>query len=276
MKALRSVGAVFVVFAVIMLFVCGLDSIASFKKPIDLYAEDTNVTELGRTDAIEADIYASLDCFATETTTTKRNGATTSTKKDYYYIIPAFGGDDTYYIGVKVYSRDNKSYDKIADLTWAWLGGETSDYGDVTVHAEGCLKEMDDELYDYMVEWFEEAEWFDSDADIDKYVLPVCLEPVRFGTTRIMFLVSVGVIILGIIVFVLCFRSDRKHSKKVKEQTHVVINGVSYPKSTFDHVNRCILNREKVFAVQELRDITGLDLDEAQKIINNWNQYYWV
>lgn len=276
MKSLRVLLEAFAIFAAVILFVFGLDGIASFKKPVDLYAEDTNVTEIGRTDALEADIYAALDCFATETTTTKRNGATTSTSKDYYYIIPAFDGDDTYYIGVKVPSKNYNSYDKIADLTWAWLAGETSDYGDVTVHAEGCLKKMDDELYGYMVEWFEEAQWFASDAEIDQYVLAVCLEPVSFHSTRIVVLISVVVLILGIAAFVLGIRSDREHNRKVKEQTHVVINGISYPKSTFEHVNRCILNKERVFAVQELRDITGLELEEAQKIINNWNQYYWV
>ena len=135
---------------------------------------------------------------------------------------------------------------------------------------------MDKELYKYMKEWFEEAEWFDSDADIEKYVLNVSLEPVNFGTSRIVFLVCIGIMVVGVIVLILGFRSDGKHKKQVKEQTHVVINGVSYPKASFEHINRCILNREKIFAVQELRDLTGLDLEEAQKVIDNWNQYYLV
>lgn len=276
MKTLQKVALVFAFLAGMVLFICGMDSFASFKKPVDLYAEDTNVTELGRTDAIEADFYAVLDCFATETTTTKRNGSVTGTSKDYYYIVPAFDGEDTYYIGVKSNSTDRKTYDNIADLTWAWLNGENSDYGNVSIHAEGCLKKMDKELLGYMKEWFEEAEWFESDAEMEKYVLPVCLETVRFGTVRTMFLVALGVFLVCIVVIVLGMVSSKKETKRAKEQTHVVINGVSYPKSTFDHVNRCILNRERIFAVQELRDITGLEPEEAQKIIDNWNQYYLV
>ena len=97
----------------------------------------------------------------------------------------------------------------------------------------------------------------------------------RFGTVKIMFLVGVGVFIVCAILIITGIISERKDSKKAKQQTHVVINGVSYPKNTFDHVNRCILNKEKIFAVQELRDITGLDLEEAQKIIDNWTQYYY-
>lgn len=276
MRAFRPIALMFGIFAVIILYVGGLDSFASFKKPVDLYADTTNVTKLGRMDAVEADIYAVLDCYATETTTTKRNGSVTGKSMDYYYIVPAFDGEDTYYIGVKSNSSDRKTYDNIADLTWAWLGGSSSSYGDVTVHVEGCLKKMDKELFGYMKEWFEEAEWFESDAEMEKYVLPVCLETVRFGTVRIMFLVAVGVLILCVVVLVLGQRSAGKASKKAKEQTHVVINGVSYPKNTFDHVNRSILNKEKIFAVQELRDITGLELEEAQKVIDNWSTYYFT
>lgn len=275
MKTLRSIAIVFAVISAIVIGVSGLDSFASFKKPVDLYADDTDVTKLGRTDAVEADIYAVLDCFATETTTTKRNGAVTGKSKDYYYIVPAFKGDETYYIGVKSNSDDQRSYDKIADLTWAWLSGESSDFGEQSIHIEGCLKKMDKELLGYMKEWFEESEWFESEAEMEKYVLPVCLETVRFGTVKIMFLVGVGVFIVCAILIITGIISERKDSKKAKQQTHVVINGVSYPKSTFDHVNRCILNKEKIFAVQELRDITGLDLEEAQKIIDNWTQYYY-
>ena len=276
MKTLRSIAIVFAVISAIVIGVSGLDSFASFKKPVDLYADDTDVTKLGRTDAVEADIYAVLDCFATETTTTKRNGAVTGKSKDYYYIVPAFKGDETYYIGVKSNSDDQRSYDKIADLTWAWLSGESSDFGEQSIHIEGCLKKMDKELLGYMKEWFEESEWFESEAEMEKYVLPVCLETVRFGTVKIMFLVGVGVFIVCAILIITGIISERKDSKKAKQQTHVVINGVSYPKNTFDHVNRCILNKEKIFAVQELRDITGLDLEEAQKIIDNWTQsYYW-
>lgn len=275
MRVLRSIAIVFAVISAIMLGVCGLDGFASFKKPVDLYADDTDVTKLGRLDAVEADIYAVLDCFATETTTTKRNGAVTGKSKDYYYIVPAFAGEETYYIGVKSSSADQRSFDKIADLTWAWLSGESSDFGNQSIYVEGCLKKMDKELLGYMKEWFEESEWFESEAEMEKYVLPVCLETVRFDTVKVMFLVGIIVFVICAILIITGLISERKDSKKAKQQTHVVINGVSYPKNTFDHVNRCILNKERIFAVQELRDITGLELEEAQKIIDNWNQYYY-
>ena len=52
MKTLRSVMLVLMIFVGIGLFYNGLDGIASCKKPVDLYAEDTNVTELGRLDNV--------------------------------------------------------------------------------------------------------------------------------------------------------------------------------------------------------------------------------
>lgn len=262
--------------AVVFLFICGVDTIAAFRKPVDLYAEETDATKLGRTTPVEAEIYAVLECFCTETTTTKRNGAVTKKSYDYYYAIPVFAGEETYYVGVKVSDSEDHIYDDICDETWKWLNGTTDRLGELTVQAEGCFHKMDDELYGYMVETFEDMQWFESDADLEKYLLPVYLKPVRFNETRIMFLASMGALIVAAAVLIIIFRLDKKQDKKAQEQTHVVINGVSYPKETFNHVNRCIANRERLFAVQELSEITGLSVEEAQQIISKWNEYYLV
>lgn len=274
MRALRTVFVTFALFAVIMLAVGGLDCIASFKTPVDLYGETTNVSDITRTTPVEADVYAVIDCFVTETTTTTKNGAVTDKDYDYYYIIPAYNGDETYYIGIKVPEDIDYKYDDICDLTWQWMLGDSAELGEKTVHAEGCLKEMDDELYDYMVEWFEEAEWFESDADIEKYALPLYLDPVRFSSTRTLTLVAVGTLIVCVVLWIVVGKVDKKREKKSAAQTHVVINGVSYPKETFHNVNRCIANRENIFALQELCNITGLTPEEAQPIIQSWNKYY--
>ncbi|MBO5279007.1 MAG: hypothetical protein J6B06_05930 [Lachnospiraceae bacterium] len=280
MKALRDVIRTFmymiIFFAVILLFACGLDTVAAFQKPVDLYAEETDVTELGRMTPVEAEVYAVLECFCTETTTTKKNGAVTKKSYDYYYAIPVFVGEETYYAGVKVSDSQDHIYDDICDATWNWLNGTSDRLGELTVQAEGCFHKMDDELYGYMVETFEDMQWFESDADLQKYLLPVYLKPVRFHDTRIMFLVALGALIVAVAVVIVTRSFDKKRDKKVQEQTHVVINGVSYPKSTFDHVNRCIANRERLFAVQELSEITGLSVEEAQQIISKWNEYYLV
>ncbi|MBP3542999.1 MAG: hypothetical protein J6J86_02105 [Lachnospiraceae bacterium] len=274
MRALKSVLLVFSIFAVIMLFVGGFDCIASFKTPVDLYGETTNVSDITRTTPVEADVYAVLDCFVTEKTTTTKNGTVTGTDYDYYYIIPAYDGDETYYVGIKVPEDEDYEYDEICNQTWEWLMGDIDDIGEKTVHAEGCLKKMDDELYDYMVEWFEESEWFESDSDIEKYALPLYLDPVKFSSTRTMTIVAVGTLVVCLVLFIVFGKIEKKQTKKAQAQTHVVINGVSYPKEAFRNVNRCIANRENVFAIQELCSITGLTPEEAQPIIQSWNKYY--
>lgn len=54
----------------------------------------------------------------------------------------------------------------------------------------------------------------------------------------------------------------------------VVINGVHYPKSAFKRVNVFAQGRETVFAIKELRQITGISAEEAKEVVNNWDQYY--
>lgn len=271
---IRTIMYMVIFVAVIMLFVCGLDTVAAFQKPVDLYAEETDATGLGRMTPVEAEIYAVLECFCTETTTTKRDGAVTKKSYDYYYAIPVFSGEETYYVGVKVSDSQDHIYDDICDDTWNWLYGTSDRLGELTVQAEGCFHKMDDELYGYMVETFEDMQWFENDEDLEKYLLPVYLDQVNFHDTRIMFLAAFGALIVAVAVIIVIRSFDKKLDKKAKEQTHVVINGVSYPKATFDHVNRCIANRERMFAVQELSEITGLSVEEAQQIISKWNEYY--
>lgn len=275
MKTLRSCGLILAIVAGISLFLIGKDGIASLQKPVDLYADDTNVTKLGNLKAVEADVYAVLDCYASEVTTTKRNGSVTGQSEDFYYIIPAFNGEETYYIGLKASEKNSRAYDKLADITWEWLSGASSTYGESTEYIAGRMAKMDDELYDYMVEWFQEAEWFETDAEISKYVLPVYISPIiSFNNTRILFLVCVAALSVGIVMVVVSMVLEKKRGKAAKEQMVVVINGVSYPKETFDRVNSSIRNKEAIFAVQELRDITGISLEEAQNIVDHWNEYY--
>ena len=99
-KGLQILGIIIGVFSVIILIANGRDGIATLKPVVDLYAEDTDITKLSTTQAVEADIYMSLDYFATETTTRTRDGNFVSRDNDYYFIIPAFSGEELYFIGI--------------------------------------------------------------------------------------------------------------------------------------------------------------------------------
>ena len=88
--------------------------------------------------------------------------------------------------------------------------------------------------------------------------------------------VFVGVVLFvgGLILFITMSSAIKKEKKKIKEQTEVVINGVSYPKSTFDHMFQDALFQNNK-AVAELRRITGISEEEARKILRHWDKYYY-
>ncbi|MDE6673778.1 MAG: hypothetical protein K2K19_03055 [Acetatifactor sp.] len=85
--------------------------------------------------------------------------------------------------------------------------------------------------------------------------------------------IVIGLIMLiaGIVFLVL---GNRKRPELREFPTDVVINGVHYPKSAFVNVDTFVRGREMVFAIQELRKITGIGPEQAREVVNNWKQYY--
>ena len=49
---------------------------------------------------------------------------------------------------------------------------------------------------------------------------------------------------------------------------------MSYPKSSLSGVDRFVSQKEIVFAMQELRSITGISAEEAKTVIDQWGSYY--
>lgn len=89
------------------------------------------------------------------------------------------------------------------------------------------------------------------------------------------FLIGIVMLIAGIVLLVLGIR-DANYKRPELQQfpNEVVINGVHYSKSTFARVNTFVHGSEKVFAIKELREITGVSAEQAKEIVDNWNQYY--
>lgn len=87
-----------------------------------------------------------------------------------------------------------------------------------------------------------------------------------------------GVIVIGLVMLIagiiLLVMGLKKRPELKEHPTEVIIDGVHYPKSAFTHVDRCIEGRETVFAIQELRQITGISPEKAREVVNNWKQYY--
>ncbi len=312
-----SVAFVLIVFGIMML-VSGRENIKSaFTGAYDIYDVDAKDIKIG--DGIKTSIYAVLDTYGTLETTTKnsKTGNVTGRTYHYYYIIPVFNedGDDTYFMSVKVSSDDKKAFDRIADDTWDVLLGDADYFTDVEFAAEGNIQKLDDEGYEYMVEWFEDMEWFDSTDrdDFEQYLLPICLELKDLKTTSIMVYASMGVILLGVLVIVIHFaRKSNKKKKEAAEQAafnngyaaasadnpgsnagtvqagtaqtdttsyangvdSVLIAGNRIPKADADRINGYVAAGDEITAIREFRDITGLGMNEAKEIIDNWGNYY--
>lgn len=313
-----SIAFVLIVFGIMML-VSGRENIKSaFTGAYDIYDVDAEDIKIG--DGIKTSIYAVLDTYGTLETTTKnsKTGSVTGRTYHYYYIIPVFNedDDDTYFMSVKVSSDDKKAFDRIADDTWDVLLGDADYFTDVEFEAEGNIQKLDDEGYEYMVEWFEDMEWFGTDDrdDFEQYLLPICLELKNLKTTSIMVYVSMGVILLGVLVIVIHFvRKSNKKKKEASEQAafnngyaaassdnagssnsetvqtgtaqtdttsyangvdSVLIAGNRVPKADADRINGYVAAGDEITAIREFRDITGLGINEAKEIIDNWGNYY--
>lgn len=269
---MKRIGGVLAVIGAIFMFMTFREGVGYMLPRVDLYAEETDVSDIGFLRMVDAEIYASFDYFASETTT--ENGR--KTNEQFYYIIPAYNGDDMYYIGVKVNSSKARTLDKIIDITYDYLMGYSDDMGMTTVNVTGCLKKMNKEEKKYYFEWFDEAEWFEDDEERDTYALPLYIDDLAKPETGMYMSLGGGaMLILGVVLLAIGFASERKTNKRAADQTHVVIAGVTYPKHTFAHVNQCIIGQERAFAAQELHEITGISLEEAGNIIANWSQYYY-
>ena len=264
-------GGIIFIFGLILGIMGFREGVAGLKAPVDLYALDTNVSEIGYFDMVTADIYEVYGSYATRTTT--ENGRKTA--EDSYYLIPAYEGDDVRYIGIKVNEKEYDLFGKMYDDTWDYYDGYIFD---LTTHIEktGCLKKMNKKMQEYYYGTLRDAEWFESDAEMKKYALPYYLDPLASPKTMVPFLfISVALMVVGAVLFVIGFKSENVKINKAAAQTYVMINGVSYAKSTLAHVNQCVLGQEKIFAAQELAQITGMSMEEASVIIENWSQYYY-
>lgn len=272
-SSIWSLGIVLIILGGIFGFMSLQEGVASMRPYVDLYGEETNVSEIGYFDMVDAEIWAVIDCFASEVT--KENGV--KTDEDYFYIIPAYEGEDQVFIGVKVNDNSYKTYEEISSITYEYLTtGDDSEMGSTTVKAVGCLKKMESKVKKFFYEWFEENEWFESKEEMEKYAPAVYIDIVADpGTDRVFLFVGFGVLAVGLCLLIGGIVKGRSEEKRSTGQSYVLINGVSYPKSTFSHVNQCINSQERIFAAQELHEITGVSLDEAGEIINNWSKYYY-
>ncbi|MBQ4524066.1 MAG: hypothetical protein IJA10_14120 [Lachnospiraceae bacterium] len=282
-----SFAGVFLIFGIVMAIFSWDTILYSFYEPVDIYEEGYDFVEAGKGGHIDTTLFASLDAAASLTTTSSRRGRTTSSTTNYYYIVPVYDADDNeYYVCVEVNEHDTTPYDALVDATWDYLSDETAEEIEHPgIKFTGTAKKLDDEVYEYMKDWFEEAEWFESDADIDEYVLQISLEEKNFAGRNVMIIVLVVLFGLAILFFILGRKRDKKleaQEEAFRQQVQVINNDEvyinlpigSYPRSELARVDAFLSGGEKVQAIAALRDITGCGLAEAKEIVDNWFKYY--
>lgn len=183
------------------------DALIAFHKPVDIYAEDFE--GIKKYMAVESDLDIIISSFLEETVTHKKNGATTGVDKYNYYSVPVFVGDECYYVGLKV-ATDNAKIGQINSVvkeTMAYLTDTQDTYGNAVLRFRGGVHKMKSDIHNDMKSWFKEVGFFESDADLEKYILPYQLEIVdSFQRLRTVYSVCVGLMILGIVLVVI----DRK------------------------------------------------------------------
>lgn len=244
------------------------------KKPIELYAEDTSFSELKEGDYVHVEVFALLDCYAADDWYTQDDDTITYTDHNFYYLIPVSNAEErdvSYYISIKAHEEQKAAFNSVVNDTQDFLMGIESDYGKYAISGNYRIDALDPELYDLMKDYFRGMGL--DDTIISKYVLPYNLMPVNDDN---IIGVVIGVILFvgGLLLFIIMSSSIKKEKKKIKEQTEVVINGVSYPKSTFDHMFQDALF-QNARAISELCRITGISEEEAKKILRHWDKYYY-
>lgn len=274
-------GAILLFFGILLGFVEADYVKIAYNEPVDIYGEGLDdVSQLESGLAIDTEVFMLMECFASEeTTTTRRNGSTVDKDTDYYYILPVFVEDEVYYVGFCVDSENEnlRTYERMVEETMAYMYGESGTLGSYSVEISGGLTELDEELYDYMLYYFREHEVFESDAQMEKYVLPITFVTVNRESTKIMFYISIVMLGLGAVLFLYGIFGDRKYSarrKQLKKISNVTvnINGVNYYVERMESVDRNIWSGKYDKAKKELMEVFKASEADADRIIAEWNQ----
>lgn len=274
-------GLIIAILGAVLLFFTRTSIKIAFTEPVDIMEEDIeDPEEIKEGFAIQTDLNVLMECFGSMETTTKnrRSGSTTS-NVDYYFILPLFVGEETYYVAFEVDedSKNLSSYKAIANDTMDYLYMYADELSSKTVKTNGGLHKLDDEVYEYMVEWFEESEWFEDDSDIDKYVLPLVFQPQVTSIVKNMLYFFIGMIVGGIVLFILSFQIDKKYKPRLKElqklgDATITINGVEYYIAKLDEVDKAIWKGKPMKAKKILYNTYRAHPQEADNIIANWSQ----
>lgn len=202
-------------------------------KAYDEYRNDITImagSEYEKGQNVYGDILYLYGCFCEETTTRTSYGITTSSNvTGNYYLMPIISEneEEEKYITVLVHNRDSVSaLESITDDTYDYLNGndnvEWHDY-----FLMGKVKPLDDEVRDFLIEWFKDNEWFDSysDAEMNKYIVPYQIEEydpdAKMKSGGILFGIGLAVLAFFAVVFIIINKRSSADAQTPAENAYI-------------------------------------------------------
>lgn len=169
------------------------------------------------------DILYLYEAYCEETTTHTVNGIKTSSNiSGTYYLMPIVnyedGDDNTYYVTVVARDSDfRQSCEMLVDETYAFLWGEEDiDWTDCVFY--GKVKPLEDDVKIYLKEFVKEIELFESNSDIDKYILPFELEDYNYdkhmNSGWTLLAIGVGLIAVSAVIFIV-YKNKTAETEKI-------------------------------------------------------------
>lgn len=280
-------GIVIGVFAVFFLLTGNY--LPAFKKPVNLYGEDTDFFAISETDRVNAKFDFTLGEFAEleyrqQGTQNKYTGRT-------YFIVPVYSNEKTYWIGMAASISDTEIMRQVAEESIAYVMGERATWGDTYLEIEGTISGMPKELEQYFFEWFREQEF--DEVDIEERAIPVCFDKYYTNSKRKTFCFTLIGLFLGVISIVVCVmdlkeKADWKRIRKAGSKSDmgqydpaqydpaqvVEINGAVFPKEYFATVNSYVQQNDTEQAVKALQSLFKIGKKTAQAIVGSWSVYY--
>lgn len=212
-------GIAFVVIGIIVIIYFAKDVINSFTEPPYMY--DLSVEDVKDGTYVQDEIYVALDYFMYEETSRTRYGVKTSSYiSSYYYIVPVLTEDveEELYMAVEVSSSAENAMNAICDDTYAYLTGELpeSQFGYKTYPVKGSIRDMKSEELQYMVEWFQETQYFGTTnaEEIKQYIVPVVLEKYNGTMARVAVVVAAIFVLIGLLMVKHCSGVRRRQKKE--------------------------------------------------------------
>ena len=243
------------------------------QKGPDLY--EINFEEIPIHSHVHGEAFAVLD-YCAEKYRTNMGVRVFSPSDAVYCLIPVYKADDEeYFILLQVETDKESEYDGLIRATQNYLMGNTEEIDCDPVYFSGLLDNASAEIYGYAKEWFRDTGYYSTNAEIEKYVLPYCINTTKadLAALHVIPFIALAMLALGLFVFVAMLK-DKFVPRKLK-MTSVNLKGKEYPIHDLDNVDTLLRKGKKAAAVIELSKIAGIGYDESLEIVDKWQVYYY-